>query len=132
MTEREPDQSDFARGQETEYPTTLEEEVEREREGTYSRGQEDLPEETIEKQREGSYARGQEDTPEDTFEKVREGTFAEGQEEYPHEPEVVEGDRELFETDTALDDTYRDLETDRDTPGNVRPRDESRDADTAI
>jgi hypothetical protein len=116
MTERfEPDEPDFARGQETEFPTTLEEEVEREREGTYSRGQDDLPEETIEKERESSFARGQEETPEDTFEKVREGSFAEGQEEYPHEPEVVDV-----------------VGTDPDLPGNVPPRDDNRDSDIAI
>jgi hypothetical protein len=86
----EPVDDDFARGQREEPPVTVEEELELEREGTFARGQEVLPEDTIEKDRPDSFARGQEDLPEDTLEKVREGSFAEGQEVVPHEPERIE------------------------------------------
>jgi hypothetical protein len=95
----EPDESDFARGQEREYPVTVEEELEREREGSFARGQEELPEDTIEKDRESSFGRGQELTPEDTTEKVREGSFAEGQAELEHEPERVEPAEERLPPD---------------------------------
>jgi hypothetical protein len=95
----EPDEPDFARGQHEEFPTTLEEEVELEREGSFARGQEEFSEDTIEKERESSFARGQQETPEDTEEKVREGSFAEGQEQYPHEPERVEPAYERQRTD---------------------------------
>ena len=102
---------DFARGQREEPPVTVEEELEREREGTFARGQEDLPEDTVEKDRTDSFARGQEELPEDTLEKVREGSFAEGQEDVHHEPERIEPAES--------------------SPGNVPPRDED-DPSTAV
>jgi hypothetical protein len=86
----EPEEDDYARGLREEPAVTVEEELEREREGSFARGQEVLPEDTVEKDRTDSFARGQEELPEDTEEKVREGSFAEGQEELPHEPERVE------------------------------------------
>ena len=86
----EPQDDDFARGQREEPPVTVEEELERDRDGTFARGQEELPEDTVEKDRTDSFARGQEDLPEDTLEKVREGSFAEGQETVPQEPERIE------------------------------------------
>jgi hypothetical protein len=86
----EPRNDDYARGLREEPPATVEEELEREREGTFARGQEELPEDTVEKDRTDSFARGQEVLPEDTLEKVREGSFAEGQEAMPQEPERVE------------------------------------------
>ena len=92
-TERFDDGSqddDYARGLREEPPATVEEELEREREGSFARGQEELPEDTVEKDRTDSFARGQEELPEDTLEKVREGSFAEGQEVVPHEPERIE------------------------------------------
>jgi hypothetical protein len=88
--EDEPHDDDYARGLREEPPVTVEEELEREREGTFARGQEELPEDTVEKDRPDSFARGQEELPEDTMEKVREGSFAEGQETVPHEPERIE------------------------------------------
>ena len=107
----EPQDDDYARGLREEPPATVEEELEREREGTFARGQEELPEDTVEKDRTDSYARGQDVLPEDTLEKVREGTFAEGQEAEPHEPERIEPAGAV--------------------PGNVPPRDED-DATTSI
>jgi hypothetical protein len=86
----EPKDDDYARGLREEPADTVEEELEREREGTFARGQEELSEDTVEKDRTDSFARGQEVLPEDTFEKVREGSFAEGQEELPSEPERIE------------------------------------------
>jgi hypothetical protein len=102
--EDEPHDDDYARGLREEPPATVEEELEREREGTFARGQEELPEDTVEKDRTDSFGRGQEELPEDTLEKVHEGSFAEGQETVPHEPERIEPAEPV--------------------PGNVRPGDE--------
>jgi hypothetical protein len=86
----ESQDDDYARGLREEPPVTVEEELEREREGSFARGQEELPEDTVEKDRTDSFARGQEELPEDTLEKVRDGSFAEGQEVAPHEPDRIE------------------------------------------
>jgi hypothetical protein len=88
--ELEPNDDDYARGLREDPPVTIEEELERDREGTFARGQEELQEDTVEKDRDDSFARGQEVLPEDTYEKVREGSFAEGQEVVDHQAERIE------------------------------------------
>jgi hypothetical protein len=90
LDDTQAEDDDFARGQRQDPPLTIEEEIERDREGTFARGQEVLPEDTVEKDRGDDFARGQEVLPEDTLEKVREGSFAEGQETFPHDAERIE------------------------------------------